>query len=150
MEDDMSEFNEGPIYVKSQQSPEVEGASNIALWLEIIFGIFGLLGIGHVYTGRTGLGILLAIGYWLYIAFATFVTTVTVGFAACLFVPLHFAIPIISGIQARTYAQKVASRGNWGSVALVGGLGCVVLIVVPIVLIFSLGLLGTLSSEMGF
>jgi hypothetical protein len=45
-----------PVYVTKQLSPEVEGAATTSLWLEIIFGIFSLLGIGHVYSGRTALG----------------------------------------------------------------------------------------------
>lgn len=54
--------NQKPVYVVRQSSPETEGAATTALWLEIIFGLFSLLGIGHVYSGRTALGIALMIG----------------------------------------------------------------------------------------
>jgi hypothetical protein len=51
-----------PIYIIKQLNPETEGAGATALWLEIIFGIFSLLGIGHVYSGRKLLGIILMVG----------------------------------------------------------------------------------------
>ena len=76
-----------PVYVVSQVSPETEGAATTALWLEIIFGLFSLLGVGHIYTGRIALGIILMIGWWLYIVFAAFVSAITLGIAACLFGP---------------------------------------------------------------
>ena len=130
-----------PIYVVRQASPETEGAATTALWLEIIFGLFSLLGIGHVYTGRIGLGIILMIGWWLFIALGVFISMVTLGIAACLFVPLYFAVPIISGIQARTYIQKTGGTGNWASVAAVAGGGCLLVIVaIVLVVVFVIGL----------
>ncbi len=125
----------GGDYVVKQISPEVEGAGNTALILEIIFGIFGLLGIGHVYTNRTALGIGLMVGWWIYIVIAATISSLTLGIAACIFVPLSLVIPIISGVQARTYARQNVETGNWGSVAKVAGGGCL-LVVLSIVLIF--------------
>jgi hypothetical protein len=127
--------NQQSIYVVRQASPETEGAATTALWLEIIFGIFSLLGIGHVYSGRTLLGIILMVGWWIYITVAVFLSTITLGFGACLFVPIYFAVPIISGIQARTYIQKSNGKGSWLSVALVGGGGCLLVIITIIVLV---------------
>ncbi len=133
----MSELPPGqpPQYVVKQISPETEGAATTALVLEIIFGLFSLLGIGHVYGGRTVLGIGLMIGWWAFIALASFVSTITLGFAACLFVPLYIAVPIISGIQARTHLRAQGGSGSWQSVGLVAGGGCL-LVIVSTVLIF--------------
>ncbi len=121
---------EQPVYLVKQVSPETEGAATTALWLEIIFGIFSLLGIGHVYSGRTMLGIVLMIGWWIYIALAGFISAITMGLGACLLVPIYIAVPIISGIQARTYTQKMAGRGNWKNVAFVGGGGCLLVVLI--------------------
>lgn len=120
--------NQKPVYVVRQSSPETEGAATTALWLEIIFGLFSLLGIGHVYSGRTALGIALMIGWWVYIAIATVISIITLGFGACLFAPLYLAVPIISGVQARTYTQRVGGQGSWQSVGLVAGGGCLLVI----------------------
>jgi hypothetical protein len=138
--------NQQPVYVVKQVSPEVEGAATTSLWLEIIFGIFSLLGIGHVYSGRTLLGIAMMVGWWFYIAFATIISVITLGFGACLFVPIYFAVPIISGIQARTYTQKVGGKGNWKSVAAVAGGGCLLVIII-IVALLALGIFSAVITQ---
>jgi uncharacterized membrane protein YiaA len=138
--------NQQPVYVVRQVSPETEGAATTSLWLEIIFGIFALLGIGHVYSGRKLLGIALMVGWWIYIAFAGFISTITLGLGACIFVPIYFAVPIISGIQARTYTQKIGGKGSWQSVAAVAGGGCLFVILI-IVALAALGIFSAVLSQ---
>ena len=128
-----------PAYVTRQISPETEGAASVSLWLEIIFGIFGLLGVGHVYTGRIALGIVAMVVWWAYIAIATTITAGTLGLAACLFGPLYLAVPVISGIQASTYMKQRGGTGSWQSVAIVAGGGCLLVIVAIVVFGFVLG-----------
>jgi len=124
-----------PQYIVKEVSPETEGAATTALVLEMVFGFFSILGIGHVYGGRTVLGIGLMIAWWVFVGFAWFLASITFGLAACLLVPLYIAIPIISGIQARTYLKTSGGSGSWPSVALVAGGGCF-LVIVSIVMIF--------------
>lgn len=126
--------NQKPVYVAGQSSPETEGAASIAMWLEIVFGIFSILGIGHVYSGRIALGIALMFGWWAFIAIAAFIISITFGLGACIFVPLFLVVPIISGIQARTYIQRTGGSGSWQSVGLATGGGCLLIIVAMIVL----------------
>ena len=103
---DDSPQNQQPVYVVQQISPETQGASSTALWLEILFGIFGLLGVGHVYTGRISIGIALMIGWWVYIGIAAAISAGTVGFAACLFGPLYLAGPITVSYTHLTLPTK--------------------------------------------
>jgi hypothetical protein len=138
--------NQRPVYVVRQSSPETEGAATTAMWLEIIFGIFSLLGVGHVYSGRTALGIALMVGWWVYIGVASFLSTITLGFAACLFVPLFIAVPIISGVQARTYTQRVGGKGRWESVGLVAGGGCLLVILAIVGFVVFVVMAGSLSQ----
>jgi hypothetical protein len=140
----MSPNDPGQYYGASQPTPEIQGASTTALILEIIFGIFGLLGIGHVYSGRFALGILLMIGWWVFIGVGAFISSLTLGIAACLFGPLYIAVPVVSGIQARTYVQQRMETGSWSSVILVAGGGCLLLIIASVALV----LLGVLSLEL--
>jgi hypothetical protein len=119
-----------PVVLVQQVPPETEGAATTSLWLEIIFGIFSLLGVGHVYSGRTLLGIVLMIGWWVYILVAGFLSTITLGLGACVFVPIYLAVPIISGIQARTYTLKTGGKGNWTHVAFVAGGGCLLVLMI--------------------
>ena len=137
----MSSNNPGQMYVTPQIPPDVQGASTTALILEIIFGFFGLLGIGHVYSGRAALGILLMVGWWIFIGVGAFISSLTLGIGACLFGPLFIAGPIISGIQARTHVQREMTTGNWSPVVLVAGGGCLLVIFAGILLV----LLGVLS-----
>ena len=136
-----------PVYVVLESSPEIEGAATTALWLEIIFGIFSLLGIGHVYSGRTALGIALMIGWWVYIAVATVISLITLGFCAFLFAPLYLAVPVISGIQARTYIQRVGGKGSWQSVGLVAGGGCLLVILLLFAALFASGIFSSMHSQ---
>jgi len=124
---------------KMDQPPathETQTAGNTAMILEIVFGLFGQLGIGHVYTGRLGLGIGLLLGWWVYIAIAATITTATVGFAGCIFVPIGIIVPIISGLQAKKHMLEKGGDGDWGKVAIVGIGGCVSFLVISLILIF--------------
>jgi hypothetical protein len=148
MEELMNPNEPGRNYLTPQLSADVQGASTTALILEIIFGFFGLLGVGHVYSGRTALGILLMIGWWVMIGVGAFISTLTMGLTACLFGPLYLAGPIISGIQARTHVQREMTTGNWPGVALVAGGGCLLVVITLVIIgILSFGLLSIFSLE---
>ena len=137
-----------PQYVVKSVSPETEGAATTALVLEIIFGLFAVLGVGHVYGGRTGLGIALMLGWWAFIALASIVSTFTFFILGCLFVPIYIAVPIISGIQARTYLTRREGTGSWESVALVAGGGCLLVIIsVVLISLFFAGLISLAGSQ---
>ena len=127
-------------------SNETQTAGNTAMILEIVFGLFAQLGIGHVYTGRIGLGIGLLIGWWVYIAIATLITTATVGFAGCIFAPIGIIVPIISGLQAKKYMLEKGGDGDWGKVAIVGIGGCLTFIVIIVIFVIFGGLAAVWSS----
>jgi hypothetical protein len=136
-----------PVYVTKQIAPETEGAASIALWLEILFGIFGLLGVGHVYTGRIAVGIIAMVIWWIYIGVAVTISVGTLGLAGCLFGPLYLAVPIISGIQARTYMKQRGGTGSWQSVGMVAGGGCLLIIIAIVVFVVAMGGLGVLLNN---
>jgi hypothetical protein len=95
-----------PMYVQQIVSPEVQSTATIALVLELVFGLFGALGLGNIYAKRTGLGIAIMLGWWVYLAVAIGVTLATVGIAGLCFGPIGLAIPIISGVMVRSYALQ--------------------------------------------
>jgi hypothetical protein len=111
---------------------EVAGAATTSLWLEIVFGLFSLLGMGHVFSGRLGLGVALLIGWWVFLILASLMTAATGGLCACIFGPMYIAIPIISGIQASTYIKKTGAKGSWKSLGVVAGAGCVSALVLAV------------------
>lgn len=132
-------------------SPEVQAAATTSLILEILFGLFSLLGVGHVYSGRLGLGLALMVGWWVYLAIAGVGSTLTGGLAGCVFVPIYLAAPIISGLQASAYVKKTHATGSWKTVALVAGAGCLIIAGTICLLSFlgviSLGFLTALFSS---
>jgi len=128
------------LYLQQQIPPDVQGASTTALILEIIFGFFGLLGIGHAYSGRLLVGGLLLVGWWIFIGLGTLISSITFGIGACIFGPLYIAGPIISGIQARTYVQREYSRGSWSNVIGLAGGGCLAVVAISVILILIFGL----------
>jgi len=137
-----------PVYVVQQIPPDVEGAAMTALLLEMIFGFFGLLGVGHIYADCIVLGIVLMVVWWLYVAIAVVISSITFGIAACIFGPLYIVVPVISGIYARTHVLKQGKTGSWSSVALVAGGGClliIVAIVLVLVAVFVVAYLGSLG-----
>jgi hypothetical protein len=136
---------------KELLAPEVQSAATTALILEIVFGLFSLFGIGHVYSGRLGLGLALMVGWWVYIAAAGFISTLTGGLAGCLAIPIYIAAPIFSGIQASAYVRRVHATGSWRSVPFVAGGGCLLIAAAICLLTFfgviSLGFLTALFSS---
>jgi len=129
--------------VTPKGSPNNENTDTIALVLEIVLGFFGFLGIGHIYTGRLGLGIGLLIGWWVYMFFVVVVSAITGGIAACLFIPVNLGLLAFSGIKARNYARTYDVDGKWGPAAAITAVGCLlILVIVPVITIAILTLLG--------
>lgn len=80
-----------------QQQPGVAGVPprnpTVAFLLELL-GIVGFLGIGHIYSGHTGRGIALLLGWWAYLLISGVLTIILVGF--CMLVAV-LIVPPLSG-----------------------------------------------------
>lgn len=78
----------------------------LALLLELI-GYAGVLGIGHMYAGRTGRGVALLLGWIFYGAIAAvFFVTLVGAPLACLMLLLWPVVPIISGFWIKNDLDK--------------------------------------------
>ncbi len=132
-------------------SVEVSTAAMTALVLEIVFGLFGILGVGHAYARRLGLALVLLVGWWIALIVILLVVAGTLGFTGFCLAPLWIAVPIISGLQARQYVLKSGETGSWPLVAAFAGGGCLLLLAtacVGMVTVIGLaGLVGSLSSS---
>ena len=69
-----------------------------AMIIEIIAGLFGFLGIGHFYAGRTNIGLGLLIGWWVFLIIEFVLFAFVIGL--CL-LPLNLIVPIVSGMWVR-------------------------------------------------
>lgn len=71
---------------------------NLAFVLEVIPGLFGFLGIGHIYSGNITRGLLLLVGYWLFVSTELVLMFLAVGF--CL-TPANLILPLLSALWVK-------------------------------------------------
>ena len=124
-----------------------DSSDTIALLLEIIFGVFGLLGMGWLYAGNLPVAIGLFVGFLIVVFIEMFIATFTLGFAACLILPFNLAVAIVSGFKARDYVRNSGAKGSVLYVILALVIGTVV-ICGGLFMFF--GGLGFLSSQSPF
>lgn len=112
-------------------SPSSDSSDTIAMVLEIIFGVFGILGMGWLYAGNIPVAIIAFVGFLIVAFIEIAIATATLGIAACLILPVNLAIAVISGLKARDYVRNTGAHGSvvyviigiiLGIVILCGGL----------------------------
>ncbi|HEX8681105.1 MAG TPA: hypothetical protein VF707_02250 [Ardenticatenaceae bacterium] len=103
-----------------QQLAGVDLASkdaDTAFLIELIGGIVGFLGVGYIYSGLTNAGLVRLIGNWVFWAVtATFFgicATLTLGFGACLFLPL-IPIPFVIAYMSANDLKKSLQAAKAG------------------------------------
>ena len=138
--------NNSQLPVQYQAHPEDDSTGLIALVIETIFGLFGVLGLGWLYVGNYGASLAIFIGYWILLGLELMVVGITGGLLACVTIPLNIVLVVVSGIKAREYALKTGARGSIGHVILALGLALVVLCGLVIVLVTVFGGLAALSD----
>jgi hypothetical protein len=79
---------------------------SIALILEILPGLFGLLGFGWIYAGNVNSGIIWLICFLLYTIFASIIAVFTLGISLCLSLPLSIALIVISAVNLNNYTKQ--------------------------------------------
>jgi TM2 domain-containing membrane protein YozV len=89
--------------------PYVYGAAKSrtsALLLEILPGLFGILGIGWLYIGQTSTGLIWLIGYLVWNFVAMLLDLVTFGLFLCIHLPVNIACLVVSPIMLNNYMQS--------------------------------------------
>lgn len=89
-----------------------DSSDTIAMVVEILFGLFGILGMGWLYAGNIGISLLVFFGFAVVVFIETFVASITFGIAACVIIPLNIAIAVISGMRARDYVRNSGAKGS--------------------------------------
>ena len=89
-----------------------DSSDSIAMLLEIIFGFFGILGMGWLYAGNFVVAIAATIGFLIVFLLEIAISIGTLGFAACCFVPINLAIIVMSGLKARDYVRNTGAHGS--------------------------------------
>ncbi len=78
---------------------------SLAAILEAIGGFFGFMGLGWLYAGQVGKGLTFLIGYWVYLIVAGLLSTITMGFGLCIFLPISIGLLIYSVTSLNTFAR---------------------------------------------
>ncbi len=93
-------------YGPGQYAAQPQRDSTLALLLELI-GYVGVLGIGHIYAGRTSRGVGLMVGWLLYGVIVFFLFLSLIGSPiACLMLLLTPIVPILSGLWIKNDLDK--------------------------------------------
>ena len=77
---------------------------NVVFVVDLVAGLFGFVGVGHMINGQIVQGFGYMIGYWIWLAIALMLMVATVGLFGCIAVPISFGIIFYSANQARQYA----------------------------------------------
>ncbi|MEO7001437.1 MAG: hypothetical protein ABI068_06520 [Ktedonobacterales bacterium] len=91
----------GPRYAPpsflSSMSPQ--DRATLAIVLEAVCGLFGVMGVGWLISGRTSTGVILLAGYLGWLAVATLLFILTFGLFVVCFAPIHLAVVAVSTVM---------------------------------------------------
>jgi len=89
-----------------------DSGDTIAMVVEIVFALFGVLGMGWLYAGNLLVSILVFIGYAGLVFVEALLVTGTLGLAACLIVPFNIVLAVVSGLKVRDYMRNTGKSGS--------------------------------------
>jgi hypothetical protein len=127
-----------------------DNTDTVAMILEIVFGLFGIMGMGWLYAGNILTAVLTFIGFTFFVLVEAALIAITGGLCGCLAFPLNIGIAVFSATRVRDYVRRTRARGSILYVIIAGIIGLVLvvgLIVGVVMLVIALGLVGTLSAE---
>lgn len=108
--------NEMPQIPDQRQSfpsnPQFDSTDTITMIIEIVFGIFGLMGMGWLYAGQFLYSGLIFGGFLVLLLIETVIIAITGGLCACLALPLNIVIAVVSGLRARDYVRQTGAKGS--------------------------------------
>ena len=78
----------------------------IALVLEILPGLFGLLGFGWIYAGNTTTGILWLGGVFVWDIIVIILSMLTAGLICFISVPVNLVLVAVSAVLLNTYTKQ--------------------------------------------
>jgi hypothetical protein len=89
-----------------QYPPRPPKDRSVAIILEILPGLFGVLGIGWIYAENTSVGILILVIYLLWNAFATLLDVLLGGLFLCIHIPVNITCLILSPVLLNNYTKQ--------------------------------------------
>ncbi|MGC1375823.1 MAG: hypothetical protein WA821_06365 [Anaerolineales bacterium] len=77
-----------------------------ALLLEILPGLFGIYGIGWIYSNKVGPGVTLLVGGFVWDIIAIIIDIATGGFGCFCSLPVNIAAIVISSVMINNYTKQ--------------------------------------------
>jgi hypothetical protein len=117
--------------------------------LEIVFGLFGIMGMGWLYAGNILTAVLIFFGFMIFVLVEAALIALTGGLCSCLALPVNIGIVIFSALRARDYVRRTRARGSIVYVIVAGIIGLVLvagLVIGLVMLIVAMGLVGSISA----
>lgn len=93
-------------YTPPPYAPRPPKDKSVALILEILPALFGIFGIGWIYSGQTTTGIMWLVGMLVWGIIAITVTAFTGGFACFCIVPLNIGLLAFSAIMLNSHIKQ--------------------------------------------
>lgn len=129
--------------------PPPDNTDTVALILEIVFGLFGIMGMGWLYAGNILTAVLVFIGFMIFVLVEAALIALTGGICGCLALPVNIGIAVFSATRVREYVRRTRARGAILYVVIAGIIGLVLvvgLVVGLVMLLVALGYAGSISA----
>ncbi len=136
--------------------PRADSTDTIAMIIEIVFGLFGMMGMGWIYMGNFLIGGGLFVGWLIVVLVAVLIPTtlsltvigaVTWCCLACM-PPLNITVALISGIRLRDYVRNTGAKGSVLYLILAAVIGSILICLAITIPLFALGGWAALQSQM--
>jgi len=92
--------------------PQESSDPTVALIVEIIFGLGGVLGLGWLYAGNIAISLMVFFGYVVLVFIEFWIVALSFGLAGCIILPLNLVMIVISGFKARDYMRNTGASGS--------------------------------------
>ena len=100
-----------------------DNTDTVAMILEIVFGLFGIMGMGWLYAGNILTAVLVFIGFMIFVLVEAALIALTGGLCSCVALPVNIGLAVFSAIRARDYVRRTRSRGSVMYVIIAGIIG---------------------------
>lgn len=151
------DYQQSPIPPTSAH-PRADSTDTVAMVIEIIFGLFGVMGMGWIYVGNFPVGIGLFIGWLIVVLIAflspTLISALTLGLGVVTYCCLVFLPPagiaaaIVSGIRVKDYVRNTGARGSALYLIIAAVIGFTLICLAITIPLFALGGLTILGGAL--
>ena len=95
-----------PPYSPQQYAQRPAKDKSVALILEILPGLFGLLGFSWIYSNQTSTGVMWLVGTFVWDIIALIIIALTAGFGCFCTIPVNIVLIVVSAVSLNSHAKQ--------------------------------------------